>query len=403
MDRVYLIDYENVAEDGLHGFAQLTPADDVYLFYTIKNERIRFEFVEALLSGAELPKLHFMKVLAGKQALDIQLATFLGSLITEERNREKSFVVVSKDKGYDCIINFWKIHKPEVSIRRADTISRLQQPAVKSEPAAENGQAAGTPAGPALPALTRQDAEKHYPIPAPPKNGRGGKSASTQEPVKQDAPKPDAPRQVVAGQKAPEGRQEPVKADPAKAASPAQGGTAEARQETPAPQAPVTAAKAAENAAEAPKPDAPKAETPKQDAQKQLPAKAEAPKPDAQKQLPAKAEIPKPDAQKQPPVKAEAPKQDAQKPAPAKPEGQPSGNAAEGAASGPLSKNELNNIVMQTLSKAKYESQTTGQVASIVASFYGAQNAKRDTYTAIIKKFGQKKGLEIYGNIKKLL
>ncbi|MBP5255295.1 MAG: hypothetical protein J6Z23_07955, partial [Lachnospiraceae bacterium] len=174
-------------------------------------------------------------------------------------------------------------------------------------------------------------------------------------------------------QKAPEGRQEPVKADPAKAASPAQGGTAEARPETPAPQAPVTAAKAAENAAEAPKPDAPKAEAPKQDAQKQLPAKAE------------------------------APKQDAQKPAPAKPEGQPSGNAAEGAASGPLSKNELNNIVMQTLSKAKYESQTTGQVASIVASFYGAQNAKRDTYTAIIKKFGQKKGLEIYGNIKKLL
>ena len=358
MDRVYLIDYENVAEDGLHGFAQLTPADDVYLFYTIKNERIRFEFVEALLSGAELPKLHFMKVLAGKQALDIQLATFLGSLITEERNREKSFVVVSKDKGYDCIINFWKIHKPEVSIRRADTISRLQQPAVKSEPAAENGQAAGTPAGPALPALTRQDAEKHYPIPAPPKKGRGGKSASKQEPVKQDAPKSDAPRQDVSGQKAPEGRQEPVKADPAKAASPAQGGTAEARQETPAPQAPVTAVKAAENAAEAPKPDAPK---------------------------------------------AEAPKPDAQKPAPAKPEGQPSGNAAEGAASGPLSKNELNNIVMQTLSKAKYESQTTGQVASIVASFYGAQNAKRDTYTAIIKKFGQKKGLEIYGNIKKLL
>ena len=63
-------------------------------------------------------------------------------------------------------------------------------------------------------------------------------------------------------------------------------------------------------------------------------------------------------------------------------------------------KNDLNNRVLQVLSKAKFDNKTAGQAASLVAGFCGRENAKRDIYTAIVKLFGQKKGLEIYRCIK---
>ena len=61
---------------------------------------------------------------------------------------------------------------------------------------------------------------------------------------------------------------------------------------------------------------------------------------------------------------------------------------------------DLNNRVLQVLSKAKFDNKTAGQAASLVAGFCGRKNAKRDIYTAIVKLFGQKKGLEIYRCIK---
>ena len=63
----------------------------------------------------------------------------------------------------------------------------------------------------------------------------------------------------------------------------------------------------------------------------------------------------------------------------------------------------LNNEIQQALSKAGYPGDVISAVASLAVKHSGEKNAKQITYIAIIKKFGQSKGLDIYNQIKKKL
>ena len=90
-------------------------------------------------------KLKYMNVVSGNQALDMQLATYLGSMMNTA-DRETEFVIVSKDKGYNHIIQFWKVRRSEVKISLKKSIldavfGRAEEtvPAEKpSEPKKEN-------------------------------------------------------------------------------------------------------------------------------------------------------------------------------------------------------------------------------------------------------------------------
>lgn len=64
-------------------------------------------------------------------------------------------------------------------------------------------------------------------------------------------------------------------------------------------------------------------------------------------------------------------------------------------------KTAINTKVMQLLSKAGYENDIVAYVASTTVKNYGAKDAKQKTYRAIVSKYGQKKGLAIYSQIKK--
>ena len=66
-------------------------------------------------------------------------------------------------------------------------------------------------------------------------------------------------------------------------------------------------------------------------------------------------------------------------------------------------KTKINNEIMQTLSKAGFENEIMGFVASTAVKNIDAKNGKQQIYRAIISKFGQSKGLEIYNHIKKIL
>ncbi len=63
----------------------------------------------------------------------------------------------------------------------------------------------------------------------------------------------------------------------------------------------------------------------------------------------------------------------------------------------------LNNEIQQALSKAGYPNDVISSVASLAVKHFSEKNAKQITYIAIIKKFGQSKGLDIYNQIKKKL
>ncbi len=66
-------------------------------------------------------------------------------------------------------------------------------------------------------------------------------------------------------------------------------------------------------------------------------------------------------------------------------------------------KTRLNAAVQRILSDAKYDTAIISFVASLAVKLHESENAKRATYTGIIKQYGQKEGLTIYNLIKKEL
>ena len=69
----------------------------------------------------------------------------------------------------------------------------------------------------------------------------------------------------------------------------------------------------------------------------------------------------------------------------------------------PNEKSVLNSRVQQVLSKAKLDNQIINQTASLIAKSCGDPKIKQTVYRALIKRHGQKQGLEVYNLVKPLL
>ncbi|MCR5691422.1 MAG: hypothetical protein K6G62_04300 [Eubacterium sp.] len=102
METYYLIDFENVHNQGLNSIDKLTRTDHVHLFYTDNALNISLDII--LTKGVEIVP---HKVPVRKQSLDMHLVSFLGYLLGVNRNHKCKFVIVSKDKDYDNVIKFW--------------------------------------------------------------------------------------------------------------------------------------------------------------------------------------------------------------------------------------------------------------------------------------------------------
>lgn len=114
----YLIDFENVHEEGLSGSDKLGAHDHIHIFSTQNAPKISFKEL-ALLNSTE----HFSHIIpAGRQSLDMHLVAYLGYLIG--KNDHSKYVIVSKDTDFDPIIAFLKKDiSPNVSITRQAKIS----------------------------------------------------------------------------------------------------------------------------------------------------------------------------------------------------------------------------------------------------------------------------------------
>ena len=80
------------------------------------------------------------------------------------------------------------------------------------------------------------------------------------------------------------------------------------------------------------------------------------------------------------------------------PEAEKPKNAAQ-----PNEKTVLNVKVQQALSKAKMDTQIINQTASLIAKTFGDPKIKQTVYRALIKRHGQKQGLEVYNLVKPFL
>ena len=109
----YLIDYENVHDSGFKGADHLSGKEHVHIFSSANAPYINISSL-ASLKG----KFYFHNVPAGKESLDMNLVSYLGYLIHKNRSKKVIYIIISQDRGYDKVIQYWKKEKGVVIARR---------------------------------------------------------------------------------------------------------------------------------------------------------------------------------------------------------------------------------------------------------------------------------------------
>lgn len=102
METFYLVDFENVHNEGLENIDSLSEADHVHIFSTENALNIRMDIVFS--KGIDIQG-HIVPV--RKQSLDMHLVSYLGYLLGNH-GKQCAYVIISKDTDYDNIIKFWK-------------------------------------------------------------------------------------------------------------------------------------------------------------------------------------------------------------------------------------------------------------------------------------------------------
>ena len=129
---IYLIDFENVHEEGFSALGRLGDKDAVYCFFTRNVAKISMSALAGMRSG----QLHFIEAESGKQSLDLALVSFLGYLIGT-RPQELYYDIVSNDNGFAKVAEFWNKRGSglRVRIRKTTDLKPKAEP-VKLQPAA---------------------------------------------------------------------------------------------------------------------------------------------------------------------------------------------------------------------------------------------------------------------------
>ncbi|MDE7137043.1 MAG: hypothetical protein K2O29_01085 [Ruminococcus sp.] len=130
--KYYLVDYENVHKTGLHGINELNKSDNVIIFYSRNADKLPFSLHSQIIETKA--KITYFEVdTVGKNALDFQLATFLGYVLGN--NPDTDCHIISNDKGYEYVRSFWKEKNIKIKIS-SDIVGNVQKllPAVVPAP-----------------------------------------------------------------------------------------------------------------------------------------------------------------------------------------------------------------------------------------------------------------------------
>ena len=115
----YLIDFENVKSRGMEGVELLSEEDTVCIFYSDNADSMTFDLHRKL--NETKANIIYHKVAVGtKNALDFQLATYLGYLICEQQREgiHPNYFIVTKDNGFTSLMVYWKAQGVPVRIIR---------------------------------------------------------------------------------------------------------------------------------------------------------------------------------------------------------------------------------------------------------------------------------------------
>ena len=124
---LFFIDFENILSTGTRGVKNISPDDRVYLFYTSNSDKMDFRLFSEL--SAIGTRLELVEVVPGNNSLDFQLSTFLGSLVPA--HKKDKFVIVSKDKGFSAVVDFWT--KRQIAISQVNNMEMQDNDAIISD------------------------------------------------------------------------------------------------------------------------------------------------------------------------------------------------------------------------------------------------------------------------------
>ena len=119
----YLIDFENARIKDAADLPGLSAGDIVILFYSEGCKNISLDLVESITTKSA--QFLCQRIWNGtKSALDFQLFSYMGYLIGQSHDNEY-FHIVSNDKGYDCLSDYW--HGRKVTVVRDAYSVDIQQ------------------------------------------------------------------------------------------------------------------------------------------------------------------------------------------------------------------------------------------------------------------------------------
>ena len=181
----YLIDFENVKSRGMEGVELLTEEDTVCIFYSDNADSMTFDLHRKL--NETKANIIYHKVAVGtKNALDFQLATYLGYLICEQQREgiHPNYFIVTKDNGFTSLMVYWKAQGVPVRIIR--NLLWGKNPVAEQNLLTEEENETET-------VVTTAEDVAEQPQPTQPEPTLPEPVKETQEPVQPETEKADAP------------------------------------------------------------------------------------------------------------------------------------------------------------------------------------------------------------------
>lgn len=120
----YLIDFENIHSEGLEKLKDIKSNDTIIIFYSDSCKNISLDNLSPILNK-QVSYKSFKVSIGTKNALDFQLASYLGYLISKEPSA--NYYIVSNDKGFDCLLDYWE--KFSINVEKIKTQAQVIVPA----------------------------------------------------------------------------------------------------------------------------------------------------------------------------------------------------------------------------------------------------------------------------------
>ena len=233
----YLIDTENIGSAWTEVLPLMGRNDEILLFYTVNSPGIPYRDLQQIMN--HLSQMELIPCNTGRNGLDFQLSSYLGYLLRSSTKTQ--YVILSKDTGYDPLIQFWKekgvdiarcaVHEViELRAREADAPARLPEiaaadtlpaPARLQEAPAQKTAAPASGQEEKPVRRTRQAAGKRGAEAAPERKAAAPKAAKPEKQALKAAPETAEPETKVQQAKATQPDKPEARAQQAKAAQPA--------------------------------------------------------------------------------------------------------------------------------------------------------------------------------------